>query len=151
MNATIQCFSNVRNLRNELLNKDLYKDLEKNKDTNKKLSFALAEVLKNLWENLNQRYYSPDHFKEVISEMNPLFKGIAANDSKDLILFLLENIHKELNNPQNINININNNVNSHNLNDVFNECIKDYNSKNRSIDPAHYPPPSQRHPAVGYQ
>ena len=45
MNATIQCFSNVRNLRNELLNKDLYKDLEKNKNTNKKLSFDLAEVL----------------------------------------------------------------------------------------------------------
>ena len=133
MNATIQCLSNVKNLRNELLNKDLYKDLEKNKNTNKKLSFALAEVLKNLWENINKRFYSPDHFKEVISEMNPLFKGIAANDSKDLILFLLENIHKELNNPQNINIDINNNVNSHNLNEVFNEFVKDYNSKNRSI------------------
>ena len=29
--------------------------------------------------------------------MNPMFKGVAANDSKDLILFMLENIHKELN------------------------------------------------------
>ena len=34
---------------------------------------------------------------------------------------------------QNINIDINNNVNSHNLNEVFNEFVKDYNSKNRSI------------------
>ena len=30
--------------------------------------------------------------------MNPLFKGIQANDSKDLVLFIYENIHRELNN-----------------------------------------------------
>jgi ubiquitin C-terminal hydrolase len=29
--------------------------------------------------------------------MNPLFKGVQANDSKDLVIFLLENMHKELN------------------------------------------------------
>ena len=31
--------------------------------------------------------------------MNPLFKGIQANDSKDLIIFLYETMHNELNNP----------------------------------------------------
>ena len=31
--------------------------------------------------------------------MNPLFKGIQANDSKDLILFLLETMYNELNKP----------------------------------------------------
>ena len=31
--------------------------------------------------------------------MNPLFKGIQANDSKDLVLFIFETIHFELNNP----------------------------------------------------
>jgi ubiquitin C-terminal hydrolase len=29
--------------------------------------------------------------------MNPLFEGIAAGDSKDVILFILETIHRELN------------------------------------------------------
>ena len=67
------------------------------KNSDKILSFAFAEVLKNLWENLNIKFYSPEYFKKVISDMNPMFKGVAANDSKDLILFMLENIHKELN------------------------------------------------------
>lgn len=87
MNATLQCFSNTPKLRSYLLNKDNYSDLEHNKESTNKLSFALAEVLKNLWEILTQRDYPPNHFKNVISEMNSLFKGIKANDPKDLILF----------------------------------------------------------------
>ena len=37
--------------------------------------------------------------------MNPLFAGIQANDSKDLVLFMLETIHNELNKPNNNQIN----------------------------------------------
>ena len=97
MNATLQCFSNTPKLRAYLLNKETYTVLMINKDSNKKLSFALAEVLKNLWEVLTQRDYPPEHFKKVINEMNPLFLEVKSNDPKDLILFLLEGIHKELN------------------------------------------------------
>ena len=45
MNATLQCFSNIKELRTKLLNEILYQELEKNKNTTKKLSFSLAEVL----------------------------------------------------------------------------------------------------------
>ena len=107
MNATLQCFSNTPKLRSYLLNKDNYSDLENNKESTNKLSFALAEVLKNLWEVLTQRDYPPNHFKNVISEMNPLFKGIKANDPKDLILFLLETMHNELNKAPNENLKTN--------------------------------------------
>ena len=86
MNATLQCFSNIGRLKAYLLNKNIYQNLENNKNSTKKLSFAFAEVLKNLWEILEHRYYAPNDFKNLISEMNPLFKGIAANDPKDLIL-----------------------------------------------------------------
>ena len=37
--------------------------------------------------------------------MNPLFQGIAANDSKDLIIFLYETMHNEINNPTQYNEN----------------------------------------------
>ena len=97
MNATIQCFSNTRNLREELLKNDIFIQLFNERNKEKKLSFALAEVFKNLWKAQPKKYYAPEHFKKVISEMNPLFKGISANDSKDLILFILETIHNELN------------------------------------------------------
>ena len=41
-------------------------------------------------------HVKPEAFKDLISEKNPLFKGIKANDSKDLIIFLLENMDDEL-------------------------------------------------------
>ena len=132
MNATLQCFSNIGRLRTHLLNKEIYKNLEKEKDSNKKLSFALAEVLYNLWAKLEHRFYAPENFKKVISEKNQLFKGIAANDPKDLIIFLLQTMHKELNNPPNKNIN---NIipNETNLIEVFNCFVNDYNNNNKSI------------------
>jgi len=84
MNATIQCFSNIPRFRNGLLSNSFYKDLYNNRNHTKKLSFALAEVFKNLWLNNSIKYYSPNYFKEIISEMNPLFKEISANVSKYL-------------------------------------------------------------------
>ena len=134
MNATLQCFSNISGLRKQLLNKDIYKNLDENKNTTKKLSFALAEVLSNLWENINKRFYAPEHFKKLISEMNPLFVGVNANDPKDLILFLLETMHKELNNPINMNkYNFNQIIDNRNFNVVFNEFSNNYNNQNKSI------------------
>ena len=133
MNATLQCFSNIGRLKTYLLNKNIYQDLENNKNSSKKLSFALAEVLKNLWEKLEHRFYAPNNFKNLISEMNPLFKGIAANDPKDLILFLLEKMHNELNKPIN-NIPDNNKVpNSSNFIEVYKDFVYWFENKNKSI------------------
>ena len=105
MNAILQCFSNIKNLRIELLKSNIYEDLNTNKTTNKKISFALADVLKNLWKNLDQRIYKPNYFKNKISEINPYFNNKNYGEPKDLIKFLLDNIHNELNMPKsNINL-----------------------------------------------
>ena len=133
MNATLQCFSNIPKLRQYLLSTEIYKDLENNKNNGKKLSFALAEVLKNLWEVLSQSHYSPTNFKNIIREMNPLFKGIAANNPMKLILFLLDTIHKELNKPQNILVKNNNFINNTNFTDAFEDFVQYDTSKNKSI------------------
>ena len=62
-----------------------------------KLAYEYLQVIINLWKNQNIQYYSPYGFKEIIGKMERLFQGIQANDSKDLIIFLLENLHNELN------------------------------------------------------
>ena len=134
LNSILQCFSNIRGFRKLFLNKEIYNDLKENKKT-KKLSFALSEVLNNLWENLKQNYYSPEEFEKLICEMNPLFKDVKASNPKDLILFLLIKMHKELSisqaNPSN---NIKNIApNPSNFNDVYDDFIKLYFSKNKSI------------------
>jgi ubiquitin C-terminal hydrolase len=88
--------------------------------------------LNNLWLNCNIGYYSPDAFKNIISQMNPLFAGIQANDSKDLILFLMETMHSELNTAQKINISNQNQVNQYDYQTMLkifaNYYLNNYNS-----------------------
>ena len=94
MNATLQCLSNTDELTHFYLNKFKYDPT----DNNKIISNAYYNVIKSLWDrNNNNKSFSPNEFKEKLSQENPLFAGIAANDSKDLINFLLERFHNELN------------------------------------------------------
>ena len=94
MNATLQSLSNVKELSHYFLNKFTLND------ANKKLSNEYYTVVKSLWDRKNNgKAFSPDSFKNTLSQMNPLFAGIAANDSKDLINFILETLHNELNKP----------------------------------------------------
>ena len=70
-------------------------------------------LINSLWKySYNGRsYFTPKDFKNTISEKKSLFQGIAAKDSKDLIIFIYETIHNEINNPNNYNENYNyNNV-----------------------------------------
>ena len=91
MNATLQCLCNVIQLQKYFLNNTRF-------NSHAKLSKAFSIVMQNLYDTKkNKKSYSPNNFKEIISKMNPLFQGIAANDSKDLILFIFEKIHEELN------------------------------------------------------
>ena len=92
MNATLQCLLNSKKLTEYFLNNF------KNDDPNKIIANEYYEVIMNLCnkEN-NKKSYSPYSFKEKLSKQNPSFEGIAANDSKDLINFLLERLHQELN------------------------------------------------------
>ena len=96
MNATLQCLSNTTKLREYFLKMFKYEVNNKNRI----ISNEYYNVVKNLWDiNNTNRSFSPYSFKEKLSQENPLFKGIQANDSKDLINFLLERIHLELNEP----------------------------------------------------
>ena len=96
MNATLQCFLNINSLTTYLLTEEIYNKIEINENLFS-LSRAYCHVLEKVWLDDNiTNYYSPYEFKDVISAKNPLFEGINANDSKDLINFLLEDMNKEL-------------------------------------------------------
>ena len=93
MNASLQCLSNTKELTEFFLNN--YKDKNKKKHI---ITYEYYELIKNLWnEKNNNKPYSPYSFKDVLSQENELFAGIQANDSKDLINFLIERMHQELN------------------------------------------------------
>ena len=113
MNATLQCFINCDKLTRYLLTESVYNNII-NKNDICELTSRYCDLLMNVCCNMNiKKSYKPRTFKQIISVKNPLFKGINANDSKDLINFMLEEMNNELNSLEN-NVNIidnNNNLN----------------------------------------
>ena len=106
MNSTLQCLSQTKSLTDYFLN-------EKNTDRiinnniyiqNKnelQLSPAYLDLIKKLWDKNGPKSFSPSNFMSVIEKLNPLFKKGQAGDSKDFIIFILEQLHKELKSPLN--------------------------------------------------
>ena len=91
MNAVLQCFYHVKILTNELLK---YGNIPFNNIPFNNMSSAYYYVISEL-SHSSENAVNPTPFKNVISS-NPLFSGIQANDSKDLILYFFETIDKEL-------------------------------------------------------
>ena len=128
MNSTLQCFCHIEKLVNYFKYKFNY-----NKTNNLSSSFKL--LIESLWPNhKTYNYYAPEEFKNKISKMNPLFEGIAANDSKDLVNFIIMTLHEELNkaNKNQIN-NTNAIIDQRNKNLVFQSFANSFMSQNCSI------------------
>ena len=103
MNATLQCFINVNNLTKYLMNKTIYNKIINNVEICE-LANAYCKLLVKVCCDENViNYYEPIQFKDLISWKNPLFRGVNANDSKDLINFMLEEMNHELSSLINLN------------------------------------------------
>ena len=135
MNATLQCFCHIKEFI-EFFKFNLNNiDFGKNKNN---LSYSFKILIDNLWPNdyisNSKKFFPPEEFKQKISDMNPLFEGIAANDAKDLVNFIIMTLHSEINNKNIINESDNNiQIDQSNKQLVFNYYIKDFINKNQSV------------------
>ena len=138
MNATLQCFCNIRNFVNFFkYHKYALNIFEADK---KKLTSSFKLLIEKLWPNNYddphlKKDYAPYEFKDKISSMNKLFEGVAANDAKDLVNFIIMTLHEELNKAKNKN-NINNNniiLDQRNQMAMFNNFVQNFALKNQSI------------------
>jgi len=91
MNATIECLSNIKEVTDNLLNLN-----ENFIPSEKNLTISYRSLLIELFLS-GQKCIVPHVFKSVIGELNPLFQGMHAADSKDLVFFIIERLHLELN------------------------------------------------------
>ena len=141
MNATLQCLANVKPITHYLLNPNKYSYLYNNNSLCP-LTLSYSQVLIGLFLNkLCNGSFSPDNFKNVICAFNPLFKGVQANDAKELIIFLLEIINNELvklhNKKNNINTNdvveIAQNIDISNENKIFEYYFKNFKKTNCTV------------------
>ena len=138
MNATLQCFSQTAPLSDYFLEPE-HKDLIKNglyndNSNNLRLAKEYYKVVINLWNTNGIQYYAPKDFKFVLGSLNKLFEKMEASDAKDMIVFFLEQIHKEINliNPLN-NTNQNLNFNQYNREEMLQHFINDFKNTNKSI------------------
>ena len=105
MNSTLQCLSQTEGLSNYFLNPQNKNKINNNnialKNRNEhQLSPYFLELINNLWNKEKcKSSYSPKLIINKINDMNPLFKPGQPGDSKDFIIFLLEQLHKELKKP----------------------------------------------------
>ena len=136
MNATLQCFCHIDKFVNFFKYNKQANDIYKNKLVNT-LSYSFKILIEKLWPNniSNKTYYSPHDFKDKISKMNPLFQGVQANDSKDLVNFIIMTLHEELNKvkEKNNKFNCNINIDQRNKDIVSNNFMQDFMNTNQSI------------------
>ena len=106
MNAPLQCLYHIKPLSENILNDDKINKSMELTYCFKKLIEKLAgcenrrrfriDIANYTYNEKKKDYVKPQEFKDLIGRKNDLFKGINANDSKDLIIFLLEGMDKEL-------------------------------------------------------
>ena len=90
INSVLQCLTNVEPLVKYFLSN---KEEIKINNIQQPFSNAFLEVIENLWENKLIKEYTPTNFLNIILNQ----KNKSFNNSNKLVIFILENLHNELN------------------------------------------------------
>ena len=132
MNSTLQCLSQTKALTNFFLknnnrNRIINNNIAKINKNSYQLSPVYLELIQKLWDKNGPKSFSPYNFMNTVNEMNPLFKKGQAGDSKDFIIFVLEQLHKELKNPVHFNKIIKKQpLNQYDKNNAFNNFFSEF-------------------------
>lgn len=98
MNSAIQCMSNVP-LLTDYFRKGSYKseiNLDNPLGCKGQLAEAYADLINEIWSGKNN-YTAPRNFKYNLSRFAPQFIGFQQQDSQELLAFLLDGLHEDLN------------------------------------------------------
>ncbi|XP_053572728.1 ubiquitin carboxyl-terminal hydrolase 15 [Bombina bombina] len=98
MNSAIQCLSNTSPLTEYFLN-DKYQD-ELNLDNplgmRGEIAKSYADLIKQMWSG-KYSYVTPRAFKTQVGRFAPQFSGYQQQDCQELLAFLLDGLHEDLN------------------------------------------------------
>ena len=116
MNAILQCLLHINELNNFFFNiypenKEKFNKINNISETKGKLSEQYYKVIKGVYDKQSKKEsyfhfifsyfddnsFSPKEFNDILSELNPQFGKYESNDAKDLLLFLIQSMHSELN------------------------------------------------------
>ncbi|KAF8966337.1 hypothetical protein BDZ97DRAFT_1809088 [Flammula alnicola] len=100
MNSALQCLAHTKELTDYFLS-GVYED-ELNRDNPLGMGGAIAEafgaLLQRIWATSgSSTSYSPREFKSQLQRFAPQFTGYQQHDSQELVAFLLDGLHEDLN------------------------------------------------------
>ena len=101
INATLQCLSQTKDLTKYFLNKKnedriINNNISSKNKNNSQLAPVYLELIKKLWEITGEKKYSPNKFNETLYNISSIFQNAKTVGPKDLVVFILEQLHKEL-------------------------------------------------------
>ncbi|KAM5171304.1 ubiquitin carboxyl-terminal hydrolase 8 isoform 2-T2 [Mantella aurantiaca] len=102
MNSILQCLCNTPHLA-EYFHKNYYQaDINRSNLLGHKGEVAeeFGIIMKALWTG-QYKYISPRDFKVTIGKINDQFAGYSQQDSQELLLFLMDGLHEDLNKADN--------------------------------------------------
>ncbi|SCV70333.1 BQ2448_1727 [Microbotryum intermedium] len=98
MNSALQCMSNTKELQ-EYFSSGVYKS-EINRTNPLGMRGQVAEsfgqLIERLWST-SSGAYAPRDFKQALSRFAPQFSGYGQQDTQELLAFLLDGVHEDLN------------------------------------------------------
>lgn len=102
MNSALQCLSNTHPLTEYFLSDKYKDDLNPSNPLgmNGEIAEAYGNLIHNLWNKSAALSYAPRDFKFTIGRFASQFVGYAQHDSQELLAFLLDGLHEDLNRIQ---------------------------------------------------
>ncbi|XP_072320834.1 ubiquitin carboxyl-terminal hydrolase 8 isoform X2 [Eucyclogobius newberryi] len=102
MNSILQCLCNTRAMAEYFNNNYYMEDINRFNILGHKGEVAeeFGVIMKALWGGL-YKYISPRDFKITIGKINEQFSGYDQQDSQELLLFLMDGLHEDLNKADN--------------------------------------------------
>lgn len=98
MNSALQCLSNTGPLTDYFLQGKYEEELNRENPLGMRgeIAEAYAELIKQMWSGRNV-YVAPRMFKTQVGCFAPQFSGYQQQDSQELLAFLLDGLHEDLN------------------------------------------------------
>ncbi|KAM5153968.1 ubiquitin carboxyl-terminal hydrolase 4 isoform 4-T4 [Callospermophilus lateralis] len=98
MNSALQCLSNTAPLTDYFLKNEYEAEINRDNPLGMKgeIAEAYAELIKQMWSG-RDAHVAPRMFKTQVGRFAPQFSGYQQQDSQELLAFILDGLHEDLN------------------------------------------------------
>ena len=131
LNSVLYLLGNINDFIYFFLSQSNIKFLNSN-IMSKPLSFIFVRLFSHFYSNNGEEEYKPEFLKKVLAKLNIVYEKSKRENPNELLSFIIDRLHSELNNKKEGNNNIND-INLYDKNDVIKNGINNFLNSNYSI------------------